>query len=112
VAELPPMLGAQASIVPEEGGAPISVADYAVRSSGDRLAELVAQYGTDGVHAAYEAIVGHPSEIAEIAARLGADVIVIGTHGRTGLSRALLGSVAEKVVRHSRVPVVTVRMGD
>lgn len=36
------------------------------------------------------------------------DLIVIGTHGRTGLSRMLLGSVAEKVVRLSKCPVLTV----
>jgi nucleotide-binding universal stress UspA family protein len=38
-----------------------------------------------------------------------ADLIVMGTHGRTGLSHALIGSVAEKVVRLSPVPVLTVR---
>lgn len=38
----------------------------------------------------------------------GADLVVLGTHGRRGLSRALLGSVAEKIVRLSPVPVVTV----
>lgn len=37
------------------------------------------------------------------------DLIVIGTHGRTGLSHVVLGSVAEAVVRHSAVPVLTVR---
>lgn len=37
------------------------------------------------------------------------DLIVIGTHGRTGLKHALLGSVAEKVVRHARCPVLVVR---
>lgn len=36
------------------------------------------------------------------------DVIVIGTHGRTGVKRALLGSVTEDVVRHSEIPVLTV----
>lgn len=40
---------------------------------------------------------------------LGADLIVMGTHGRRGLSRALLGSVAESVVRTAPVPVLTVR---
>lgn len=38
----------------------------------------------------------------------GADLIVMGTHGRTGISRVLLGSVAERVVRESPVPVLTV----
>lgn len=36
------------------------------------------------------------------------DLIVMGTHGRTGVKRALLGSVTEAVVRHSEVPVLTV----
>ncbi len=38
-----------------------------------------------------------------------ADLVVVGTHGRSGFQRALLGSVAEKVVRTSTVPVLTVR---
>jgi nucleotide-binding universal stress UspA family protein len=38
-----------------------------------------------------------------------ADVIVIGTHGRTGVNRMLLGSVAERVVRLAPCPVLTVR---
>ncbi len=37
------------------------------------------------------------------------DLVVMGTHGRTGLSHVLLGSVAERVVRASKVPVLTVR---
>ena len=37
------------------------------------------------------------------------DLVVMGTHGRTGLSHLFLGSVAEKVVRHSKQPVLTVR---
>ncbi|MEO7731504.1 MAG: universal stress protein [Kofleriaceae bacterium] len=43
------------------------------------------------------------------AAMEGVDVIVIGTHGRTGLARILLGSVAEAVVRHAPCPVIVVR---
>ena len=45
------------------------------------------------------------------ASELKADLIVIGTHGRRGLSHVLLGSVAERVVRHSTVPVLTMRAG-
>ncbi|KTG30949.1 universal stress protein [Haloferax profundi] len=40
------------------------------------------------------------------------DLVVMGTHGRTGLSHYLLGSVTERVVRTCPVPVLTVRMGD
>lgn len=47
--------------------------------------------------------------ILEAAAEQSADLIVTGTHGRSGISRMVLGSVAEKVIRHSAVPVLTVR---
>jgi nucleotide-binding universal stress UspA family protein len=50
--------------------------------------------------------------INEAAEELGADLIAMGTHGRRGLSRALIGSVVEKVVRTARVPVLTVHVGD
>ena len=43
------------------------------------------------------------------AARLGADVVCMGTHGRSGLGRAVLGSVTEKVIRESQRPVLVVR---
>jgi nucleotide-binding universal stress UspA family protein len=49
------------------------------------------------------------SELLEIARQKGADLIVLGTHGHQGVARVVLGSVAEKVVRMSPVPVLTVR---
>jgi len=48
-------------------------------------------------------------EIIRYAKKVDIDLIVIGTHGRSGLAHALLGSVAEKVVRKSPCPVLTVR---
>jgi len=48
-------------------------------------------------------------EILQYAKREEIDLIVIGTHGRTGLAHALMGSVAERVVRKSPCPVLTVR---
>lgn len=48
-------------------------------------------------------------EILKLAAEEGADLIVMGTHGRTGLDHVLFGSTAEKVVRKSPVPVMTIR---
>jgi nucleotide-binding universal stress UspA family protein len=47
--------------------------------------------------------------ILDVAREVGADLIVMGTHGRTGLTHVVFGSVAEHVVRHSRIPVLTVR---
>ncbi len=53
---------------------------------------------------------GDPAEkICAIAADVDADMIVIGTHGRTGIKRLLIGSVAEKVVRLAGCPVLVVR---
>lgn len=49
------------------------------------------------------------SEIVQCAAAEGYDLIVMGTHGRTGPSHLLLGSIAEKVVRRAPCPVLTVR---
>jgi nucleotide-binding universal stress UspA family protein len=48
-------------------------------------------------------------QVPRAARRSRADLIVIGTHGRSGLSKVLLGSVAERVVRFASCPVLTVR---
>jgi nucleotide-binding universal stress UspA family protein len=54
---------------------------------------------------------GHPDkQIVQTAKDEGCSLIVMGTHGRTGLSRLLMGSVAEHVLRHATCPVLTVRM--
>jgi nucleotide-binding universal stress UspA family protein len=75
-----------------------------------RLERLVAR--TVGrrarVRAKAEVVIGDPFQRIVAAARH-ADVIVMATAGRTGLAHLLIGSVAEKVVRHSPVPVLTLR---
>jgi nucleotide-binding universal stress UspA family protein len=48
-------------------------------------------------------------EIVNLATDEGAELIIMGTHGRTGLNRMLLGSVADRVIRLARCPVLTVR---
>jgi nucleotide-binding universal stress UspA family protein len=48
------------------------------------------------------------AEVCRLAKRLKASLIVVGTHGRTGLGHVLIGSVAERVVRHAGRPVLTV----
>ena len=47
-------------------------------------------------------------EITQRGLDIGADLIVVGTHGRTGIAHAMLGSVAERVVRRASCPVLTV----
>jgi len=84
-----------------------SVATDAVGDASDRLSgmgvETVETAITHGVP--YRAILDAIEEAD-------ADLVVIGTHGRTGIDRYLLGSVAEKLVRTSPVPVMTVRASD
>ncbi|MFC3477877.1 universal stress protein [Halobacterium litoreum] len=67
----------------------------------------------DGVAVERVVTEGIPHEaIVEYAEDSGADVVVMGTHGRTGIDHYLVGSVAEKVVRTSPVPVMTVGLDD
>lgn len=62
----------------------------------------------EGVKIETKVLQGHPEEeIVRVAKPT--DLIVIGTHGRRGLSRLLLGSVAETVVRHATCPVLIIR---
>lgn len=57
-----------------------------------------------------EVVMGIPfQEIIKKAGELPADLIVVGTHGRTGLEHVIVGSTAERLVRRSPVPVLTVR---
>ncbi len=63
-----------------------------------------------GVAGETRILTGTPAEeIVPLAKALPADLIIRGTHGRTGLPHALLGSVAEQVVRQAPSPVLTVR---
>jgi nucleotide-binding universal stress UspA family protein len=81
---------------------------------------LLRRDGRTILDAARSAIPGHPhpweflregtpwKEIIDSAAEWHADVIVVGTHGRTGLTRLVFGSTAEGVVRHASCPVIVV----
>ena len=63
----------------------------------------------------FESIIveGNPgSEVVDFAEKAGMNIIVIGAIDRTGLNKFLLGSVAEKVVRHSKIPVLVVPLID
>jgi nucleotide-binding universal stress UspA family protein len=74
----------------------------------DGLRDAVARLG-DAVEPQIALLTGDPAAaIVTYARDMAIDLIVIGTHGRTGVSRALLGSVAEHVVRTAPCPVLTV----
>jgi nucleotide-binding universal stress UspA family protein len=62
------------------------------------------------VHCERRVVIGEPAtEIVSLAQREKVDMIVMGTHGRTGMGRLLMGSVAEAVVRRAPCPVLTIK---
>ena len=74
-----------------------------------KLNDMVAVLRTKGVQANWEADTGHAARvIVEYANRNRMDVIVMGSHGRSGFDRIMLGSVAEKVLRSANCPVLIV----
>jgi nucleotide-binding universal stress UspA family protein len=97
--------------VPELGVAlTSSVIDQIVKDNQEALEKLVSARKGQAKLAEPQLKTGDARDIILHAAEeLGADLIVMGTHGRRGLSRALLGSVAEMIVRTAPVPVLTVR---
>ena len=110
VIDLPYQIAPDAVIMPDATGAPISVKQYALAAAETHVADLAARLAKDGVTAEGVVRIGIPvDEINVATGELKADLIVMGTHGRTGLKHLLVGSVAERVVRSSSVPVMTVR---
>lgn len=75
----------------------------------EQLERCVRHAKTVGVSADVLVSAGHPArEILESAARIGADLIVMGTHGASGFEHLVLGSVTERVLRKATCPVLTV----
>jgi nucleotide-binding universal stress UspA family protein len=104
--------------VADENLAEISAVGGSPPRTKDDVTELATEWATDLADAAEErglevepvVRTGVPAaEIVDYAGELDADMIVIGTAGRTGLERRILGSVTDQVVRTAPVPVVTVR---
>ena len=76
----------------------------------DYLAQLGKKVKFEGVRVSFQMLYGNAAEsLAEYAAKMGADLIVIATHGRSGVSRWVWGSVADRILRSSCVPVLMVR---
>ena len=110
VIDLPFSLKPETVIVPDATGAPINVKDYAVRLAEEHLADLSERVGKDGVTPKTFIRLGKPEdEIVKFANENAVDLIAMGTNGRTGLAHMLVGSVAERVVRISKCPVLTIR---
>lgn len=97
------------SVIPESG---IPAAEFLARAKEDGarlLADFRARAALDPPALEFVAVGKPAAEIAKTAKEWPADVIVIGSHGRHGVQRALLGSVAEAVMRHAPCSVLVVR---
>jgi nucleotide-binding universal stress UspA family protein len=86
----------------------------AVRAELEReMSSLAGELGDTGIEIVTEVREGRAAEeIVDRAAELGVDLVAMGTHGRSGLGRLVLGSVARRVVQHAPCPVLTVRAPD
>jgi len=110
VIDLPQHFGPDTTLIVAKGETPIGMRHYAEFSATDHLHDLAERLSIDGVEVSVFVRFGAPvDEINKFAGEHDVDVIVMGTHGRTGVRHLLAGSVAERVVRTSKVPVMTIR---
>lgn len=88
-----------------------SLPEFVRNRAAKALEEVIADLERRGIRSVEGKLEeGDPVEVILRVAESGYDLLVMGTHGRTGLSRLFLGSVAEKVVRAAACPVLTVRL--
>jgi universal stress protein A len=107
VVEIPPY--------PVEGYAPPSLAatflEDLERQATEELARWLPEGAPQNVEVTRAVTIGSPYRtILETAEAEGVDLIVMATIGRTGISRLVMGSVAERIVRHATCPVLTIRV--
>jgi nucleotide-binding universal stress UspA family protein len=90
---------------------PVKTAKDILVNRGEKATRYVEDMGKNaGVAVTHLIVEGNPAEqIIKVASEQSADLIVMGTLGASGIKKFLIGSVAEKVIRHSPVPVLTVK---
>lgn len=105
------LVGAADSGIDEQGEATLEQERDELPAYSHAYLEVVAQrLRARSIPVTTEVADGTPAHvILDVADRFGVSVIVMSTHGRSGLSRVVFGSVAETVVRNSRLPVLLVR---
>jgi len=107
---VPPPLSTDVSlVVPAE--VPVTVSETElIQGAEEALARLVSEHFADLDNVVTKVRFGHPAAgICDYAKEVEIDLIVITTHGRTGLSHVLIGSTAERIVQHAPCPVLTVK---
>ena len=81
------------------------------KNANDSLQQAL-QEQCEGIEVKTHILHGDPAEqVIQTAKNCGVDIIVMGTHGRTGLSHLIMGSVAESVIKNSEIPVLCVKSG-
>ncbi len=101
-------------VAPMGGPMPPELIEEAIQSETDEardyLTRVAQRFKDAGLQAEWEVVEGDPGRaIIDTAHERNADLIVMATHGRSGLSRLVLGSVADRVLRDSHLPVLMVR---
>jgi universal stress protein A len=101
----------QPIVYPTEMAIVVTNEKIVVNASRHHLAELEKKFLPKKLRGKMIVRGGQPYfEIAEVAREIKADLIVLTTHGYTGIKRVLLGGTAERIVRHAPCPVLTVRI--
>ncbi len=88
----------------------VPVEEELEKAASDDLREILRELASDGVKAECGVEIGTPSDvILETIDKLDVNLVIMGSHGKKGLSRLIMGSVAETVVRKANCPVLTVK---
>ncbi len=107
--EPPKLIRPDLMVYLESNGSAVSLAEFSQKQASLDLQKLVREAAGGRTDIKTDLALGAPAQtIVETAEQGDYDMIVMGTHGRHGLPRVLLGSVAEKVVRLARCPVLVV----
>jgi nucleotide-binding universal stress UspA family protein len=95
--------------VPESGMVPSVDPVKMAEDTRNLMEELIRQIGAQGLRYTVEVRHGDPSDVvADIVKETGSQRVIVSTHGRTGIKRMVLGSVARKILSKSNVPVCTI----
>jgi nucleotide-binding universal stress UspA family protein len=113
-APIPPAMGMTGTGSPAE----VKISMEVAAAEDKRNASLAKQYlsrktrelRSRGIKASYQAVIGEPADtIMKLARRKKSDLIIMSSHGKGGLKRAILGSVTDEVIRKAGKPVLVVR---
>lgn len=101
----------QRMVLPVETDVPDRAVEDKLTMAREYLDGIAKKVSEPGLHLSSETIEGRPAPaIIHFAQKIGADLIILTTHGRTGVARMVMGSVADQIVRQSGCPVLLIRV--